>query len=83
MDSQAREENGLRMFDNRMMRGISGDDSEKKKQETGESCTVKCFIICMPYKYYYGNKIKTNEISGTSGTSGGNEKGVQNFSQNT
>jgi len=43
--------------------------------EAGEDCIIRSLITCMLEKYYYGSKIKEDEM--------GDEKCTQNFGRET
>jgi hypothetical protein len=73
-----REEHRLRMFVNRVLRGIF---RPKKNNVAGErrSCTMRSFIICTHPQISLGRSSQGNEMDGTCGMHGRGEKIVQGF----
>jgi hypothetical protein len=71
--SHIREENGLKVFENRIIRRIFGPNTRMEK-----IAQWGLHILLLP-KYYYANKIKENEVGGTCGTQGTGEECVQGF----
>jgi len=46
------EERKLRVLENRALEKILG--TRRKKQENGEDCTMRSFMICKPHQIYLG-----------------------------
>jgi hypothetical protein len=67
------------VFENRVLRRIFGH----KREEVGENCRMRNFIICIMTWYYYDDQIKDGDMGGTCKVHGKDEKYIQNFSQKT
>jgi hypothetical protein len=68
-----REEHRLRVFENRVLRMISGC---KRDEVTGEDYIARNLMIT---KYHSGDQIKKNEIGRACNTYGGGETYIQDF----
>jgi hypothetical protein len=56
------EEHGRRLFENGVLRQISGTD---RNEVTGDwDCIMRCFMICTPRQTFFGWQIKKSEIDG-------------------
>jgi hypothetical protein len=73
-----REVHRLRVFENRVLRGIFGP---KRNEVTGEwrSCTMWSFITCTHHQISSGRSDQENEVGGARGTNGRGEKRLQGF----
>jgi hypothetical protein len=72
-----REEHRLRVFMNRVLGKMLGSKRAKLRDE----CIITSFMICT--KYYLGDHIKENEMGGTCGTYGRDERYLQDFGGET
>ena len=73
-----REERRLRVFENRVLREISG----AKWNEvigSGENYTMRSLIICIAHQYCSGDKIEKNEVGGKCSMYGGEERCIKGF----
>jgi hypothetical protein len=62
-----KEKRRLRVFENRVLRGIFGP---KSKQGNEENFIMRSFMICTPRHSYLGDKIEKNDIGGVCKTYG-------------
>jgi hypothetical protein len=71
------------VFENRVLRKIFGP-KRNDVTEIGENYITMRLMICISQQYYYsGGQIKKNEMDGTCGTCGGEERCIQGFGEET
>jgi hypothetical protein len=73
-----REEQRLRVFENRVLRGYLGLRGTRRRG-IGEDYITRNLMTCTHQKYYSGNQIEKNEMGGACSTYGGKERCIQDF----
>jgi hypothetical protein len=71
-----REEHRLRVFENRVLRRIFGP---KRRTVLGENCIMMNVTALIRHRIFLGRSNKEDEVGGTCGTHGGEEKCSQDF----
>jgi hypothetical protein len=72
-----REEHRLRVFENRVLRRVSGPKRDEVR-ENGEKCTVGSFIICTHHQILLGTSSQV-EVGGAFGTPWRGKKSIRSF----
>ena len=70
------------MSENRVLRDILGP-KWRTCEGIEEECITRIFIFCTPHQIFFRWSIKENEMGGTCGTYGGQERYLQGFGKET
>ena len=80
----SREERRLRVFENRVLRGIFWP---KREEQIGDRRKIPqwgaSWFVLLTYYYYYGDEIEKNEMGGSCGTRKGEDKCLPGFDRET